>query len=176
VRKLLNKPWFVALLAIAALVFVGQAFLPRRTVASATSPAPSNDVVADAEGNASGATPSPASLPEALKALPIPAVLRDPFALPAKPVEVVAVETPAEPDFVDTVHLTAVWSQEGATLALINGHIFQPGDKLGRLKIESANADGIWLTHWKGRDFVSVGGSFSLNTPAASGATDVSSL
>ena len=95
----------------------------------------------------------------------IPGPFRDPFAMGVKD-DPAAVEKAPEPDVVDTVHLSAIWTQGGRTLVVINDRICQDGDKIGRLRIESATRDGVWLSHWKGRNFVSIGGDFSLTTPA----------
>lgn len=102
---------------------------------------------------------------EALEALVIPVKARDPFAARPRP-EVVAAP-PAEPDLVDRLHLSAIWTQANATLVLINERICAPGDEIGRLKIESATQEGVWVSHWKGRDFVALGAEFVLNTPAS---------
>ena len=66
--------------------------------------------------------------------------------------------------------------REGATYAVINDTIVRPGDAIGRLKIESATTDGVWLVHWKGRDHLELGRDFTLHTPAASPAALASSL
>jgi hypothetical protein len=165
-RKLINNPWFVAGLALCAVVLIGRAVLPaahaRMTgggfaVPEATS-APSGGEIAG--------VPAPVSVSDALRALPIAAHPRDPFAPKTKPTEIqVAKITP--PDLVDKVHLSALWTQDGATLALINDQICQAGDEVGRIKIESTTRDGVWVTHWKGRDFIALGGDFTLSTPAA---------
>ena len=160
-RKLLNKPWFVIVVAVGALALVahvifsnGQKFglpsfgaAPAEVVASEDSPnAQVNSSVAASVAN-----------------MRIPGPFRDPFAVQVKEE---AVEKKVEADVVETVHLSAIWTQNGQTLVLINEQIFQDGDEIGRLKIESATQDGVWLTHWKGRNFISIGGNFTLNTPA----------
>ena len=162
-RKLLNNPWFVAAAALVALLMVGRSVLSATTGSSSPSA-----VVAEIPAPA-GEEPSEMaaiSLPvdEALKALVIPAGSRDPFAARTKP-EAVA-EALAAPDVVDRVHLSAIWTQGNATLVLINERICEAGDEIGRVKIESASQEGVWVTHWEGRDFVSLGAEFVLNTPA----------
>jgi hypothetical protein len=132
------------------------------TPAAVTSSAP-----AESEATAEAETVR-LSVRDALKALTIPkSVLRDPFA-PRVHEEAVtaAAEKPGAPDLVDTLHLSALWTQRGATYSLINDQICQAGDKIGRLKIESATQEGVWVSHWKGRDFISLGGDFILKTPA----------
>ena len=159
-RKLLNNPWFVAGMALAALILVA------RVVWSGGDAAGSGDAgSAVVAGTEAGAEPEgTARLSDAaiLQALPIPRLVRDPFAVRAR---IVAVEHPAEPDRVDSVHLSAIWTQDGQTLVVINDRICQGGDEIGRLKIESATREGVWLTHWRGRDFLSLGGDFTLKTP-----------
>lgn len=167
-KKLLNKPWFVAVLALAALAFVGNAvFQGTRQPAYGSGAPAGSSASAEGEVAAEGET---ARLPvrDALKALVIPkTVSRDPFAPRAKEeTATAAAEKPAVPDLVDTMHLSALWTQSGATYTLINDRICQVGDKIGRLKIESATQEGVWISHWKGRDFVSLGGDFTLKTPA----------
>jgi hypothetical protein len=158
-KKLLNKPWFVATLALIALSLMGRSVLPRlqMTGQSALAPAP-------AEMEPVAAPNAPPSIEAALHDLTVPATLRDPFAARVHP-EAASAE-PVVPDSVDTVLLSALWTQDGETLALINGRILQPGDEIGRLKIESASQEGVWVAHWKGRDFISLGGTFTLKTPA----------
>ena len=159
-KKLLNKPWFVATLALIALSLVGRSVLPRLQLTASSAPAPSS-----AENEPAAAPDAPPSIEAALQSLAVPAALRDPFAPRARPQAASA--EPVAPDSVDTVLLSALWTQDGETLALINGRILQPGDEIGRLKIESASQEGVWVAHWKGRDFISLGGTFTLNTPAS---------
>ena len=167
-KKLLNNPWFVAVLAFAALAFVGNAVYQATrkpaygsgVSASAESPAPAEGEVA-VEGER-------LSVRDALKALVIPKTgLRDPFAPRVREeATIVAADKPGAPDFVDAMHLSALWTQSGATFTLINDRICQVGDQIGRLKIESATQEGVWVSHWKGRNFISLGGDFVLKTPA----------
>lgn len=170
-RKLLNKPWFVALLALAAVAFVWNALRPKTLVgtavaaASPTTAAP-EPVAEDSSAAASVSSPGN-SIEEALKAVASTVKARDPFAVRVKASapESTAEETKA-PDLVDTVRLSAIWTQEGRTYLLINGQIHEVGDELSRVRIESATTDGVWLAHWKGRDFLALGADFTLVTPA----------
>ena len=162
-RRLLNNPWVVAALAVAAIAFVGFSLVPTTKVPS---------FVATAEPEAQAVTELPTSdtphvsAQDALKQLPRATVTRDPFATHATTELVQEVEQKQEPDFVDTVHLSGIWTQNGATFVLINEHVRCVGESVGRLQIESASQDGIWLTHWKGRSFLELGKSFVLKTPA----------
>ena len=113
---------------------------------------------------------APVTIDSVLKELSSTAAARDPFGVPAK-AEAPAAAKPEQPDLVDTVHLSAIWTQGGETLVLINDTILSAGDDIGRIKVETATQDGVWLTHWKGRDFVALGGSFTLTTPARQAAT-----
>lgn len=158
-RKLLNSPWFVAVLALAALLFVGRAVF-----STPSSPAPGAPVMESTDE-----TPSPAgedgaegaprlSLAGALKTLVIPAAARDPFALPVRtdaadpePGSVVMVEV------VDRLRLSAIWVQGPAVFLLLNGRICQPGDTIDRFTVETAAIDGAWIGHLGGRSFLPVG-------------------
>lgn len=164
-RNILKKPWFAGVLAVVACGFVVQSLLPERRF----SPAPV--VVSAAAPEVEAANPEandtpPVSVADALKALSIGPTTRDPFAprVKARPGPLMA-DKP-EPDIVEIVRLSALWSQGGETLALLNGRIAKVGDEIGRLTIESATQDGVWLTHWKGRDFLALGAEFTLTTPA----------
>jgi hypothetical protein len=167
VRKLLNKPWFVATLAAAALLLAARSLLFQHAPeAGADGGVAPTDVAAAAPDSAApiaaAAQPAP-SIEVALNALAISRAPRDPFAVPAGPAIVAGIPVA---DFIDRAHLSAVWTQNGATLVLINDVIHQAGDVIGRLTIESATQEGVWITHWKGRDFLPLGGTFTLNTPA----------
>lgn len=176
-RKLFNNPWFVAALALGALAFVGQSFLPKRNIAGSVGVAPVNSAEIEV---AETSQPIPESLApqsgDELAALTLAPIKRDPFAPSAKSAATLAATEKARPDQVETVHLSALWSQDGVTYVLLNGSIHQSGDEIGRLKIETASADGVWLAHWKGRDHLELGDDFTLRTPASGPVTLVSSL
>jgi len=164
-RKWLNNPWFVTAMSVLA---IGLAWSSLRPTNSGRRPAAVSyaDPVATAEEQPQpdGATAN-VSPDEALKQLVAPKTSRDPFA--ARTVQTAAVvETIEQPDSVDTAHLSAVWNQSGSTLLLVNDRMSKVGDTFGRLTIESATQNGIWLSHWKGRDFLAVGKNFVLRTPA----------
>ncbi len=171
-RKLLNKPWFVAVVAVVALAFVARATFSGGTRFGLGGTAAAAPAGADSEQTPEEA--SRANLFEVVRNLQLPAPIKDPFAIHIKVDP--AADKVEVPDAVESVHLSAIWSQGGKTLVLINDRIFQKGDEIGRLKIESANEDGVWLTHWKGRDFVRVGGNFTLNTPVRKSARATSTL
>jgi hypothetical protein len=170
-RKLLNKPWFAAVLAVAAIALVGMQFLPNGHKFKIRGLASSEESIDSAV--AADAQPQDTAWSRINK-IQVPANLRDPFAVKIKINEIV--EKAPEPDVVDTVHLSAIWLQDGHALALINDHICEAGDQIGRMKLESASQDGIWLSHWRGRNFVKLGGDFTLNTPAKQLARALGSL
>lgn len=167
-RKLLNKPWFVIAMSLLAVVLAWSSLRPTESSSSGQTAAISTEPVdTAADQPLPGGIPASATPAEVLKHLIVTKAPRDPFASrnvqsatpTAEPVEQL-------PDLLDTVRLTGVWTQNGATLLLINDRIAKIGETIGRLKIESASQDGIWLTHWRGRDFLEVGKSFVLKTPA----------
>ena len=164
-RKWLNNPWFVTAMSVLA---VGLAWSSLRPPASNRHPAAASyaePIAPASEQTQPDSVTASASPDEVLKQLVAPKTSRDPFA--ARAVQTAAVvETVELPDSVDTAHLSAVWSQNGATLLLVNDRMSKVGDTFGRLMIESATQNGIWLTHWKGRDFIAVGKTFVLKTPA----------
>ena len=159
-RKLLNKPWFVGLVALGALLLVVHSIFPE--VLKPGSGGVGAEIPTE-EGSTTANAAESLAAGTAVKSLSVPSHVRDPFSVRAK-TETIS-ETP-EPDLVDTVHLSAIWTQDGQTLVLINNRICQGGEEIGRFKIESATPEGVWLTHWNGRDFLAVGGKFTLNTPA----------
>jgi hypothetical protein len=164
-RKWLNNPWFVTAMSALAVGLAWSSLRPadsgrRPAAASYTEPIAPTDEQPQSDAVTSSATPD-----EVSKQLVAPKTARDPFA--ARTVQTAAVvETVVLPDSVDTAHLSAVWKQNGATLLLVNDRMSKVGDTFGRLTIESATQNGIWISHWKGRDFLAVGKSFVLKTPA----------
>ncbi len=107
-RKLLNKPWFVALLAIGALAAVAWQVMPRRfhsdVAAAPAAEAPADDGTSDS--TVSGPTNSPERIFVALKEIASMRPVRDPFAGRSRVTAAQAVEK-AEPDIVESVHDSA---------------------------------------------------------------------
>jgi hypothetical protein len=182
-RKLLRKPWFVTVLSISAVVLCtwslqdqlgGSSRAPRRAVTDvpAADPATLADRAPedDAGETDPGSVPAATTVTQTLSAIVYPEKIPDPFS--RRDAQVVAApegtdeEAAPLPDIEETVRLTAVWTQGAARLAVINNRILQVGDVIGRLKVDEVNVDGVWMTHWKGRDFVPFGGAFTLVTPA----------
>jgi hypothetical protein len=96
---------------------------------------------------------------------------RDPF---APRVRVATGSAPAERTELDTLRLSAIWTQGPDTFVVINGRIHQAGDEFAKFKIESANQDGVWISHGKGRDFLALGVDFTLKTTIAGSAVSAS--
>lgn len=109
---------------------------------------------------------------DALRALVIQEPVRDPLTplRESRDSAATVIETVRGPDVEESLTLTAIWEQGSVLLLVINNHIHEVGDRIGRLTIESADLEGVWLKHWKGRDFLPFGGEFTLVTPAATSA------
>ncbi len=153
-RQWLHNPWIVAGLVAAALILGTRSYF---SDAGALVPAPGGtDAALAAPESALALAPVPAELVRA------PALPRDPFAARPRP--------SSAPDLQESVHLSALWTENGSTLALINGQIVSPGQSFGGVRLESASEDGVWLSHAKGRDFLAVGQTFTLRTPARAAA------
>lgn len=166
-RKLLNKPWFVALLAFSAVGFV--AYSLKSQLGGYGGSGSSEEPIADIDQNSDAADGSPVSLSieQTLRDLVLSGTSRDPFRPRARPEAApVVIPEKAGPDAVDTVRLTALWSQGGVTYLLVNDHIMKTGDQIGHVTLDTVTADGVWLTHWKGRSFLNIGDTFTLTTPA----------
>lgn len=172
-KKLLNKPWVVALLALAAIALVAHSLIdrsPRPRPRAQAAPVAQDDAGLTDESSSLEQVRA-GTLAEALAGLTLPEQLPDPFApRRLRAVEVAGEARETGPDQTDTVHLSAIWEQDGAAYILLNGKICRAGDTLGRLTVDSIERGGVWLTHWKGRDFVPLGQDFTLITPAAAAA------
>lgn len=152
-RRLLNKPWLVATLALAAVALIGvQSFslAGARPVAMPEDTAELETVMdADTQGRNAAlfalfSTYSPADH------------LRDPFMVPVKPARDL-VRAEAAPLPMEAFRLSAVWVQGTSALAVLNNRICSPGETVGQLTLESVNATGAWVVHARGREFVHVG-------------------
>lgn len=168
-RKLFNNRWFVTAMALIAIALGWSSLRTSdnrsKTISSADTAEPVA-VFTPTERPSPGTELATTSNQDTLRQLIIKKTSRDPFA--SRNIEPAATTETIEqlPDLQDTVHLTGIWTQNGATLLLLNERITQIGDTIGRLTIESATQDGVWITHWKGRDFLTVGQVFVLKTPA----------
>jgi hypothetical protein len=175
---LLNKPWFVAALGLSAILLVLIQLWPELGSRFGRGPAVADvDAAVDpsSAGPAADAPSASSAVEAALAELPAPANSRDPFA--GRPGALTKLDpgTAAAPakDSVATFHLSALWTEHESTLALINGRICQLGDTVGRLRVAAANQDGVWVTHGADRDFIPLGGDFTLHSSAAPAATAV---
>jgi hypothetical protein len=176
-RKLLKQPWFVAALALTAIVLCTLSLREQLGGGGFSGPVATTDIEStndDGSGEESTAPAidgSPRSIAAVLAALEFPTTIPDPFS--RRGINVVAGEpvpeaAPVLPDEKDTILLTAVWQQGGDHLALVNNRIVRAGEKVGRITIDEITVDGIWVSHWKGRNFVTFGSEFTLLTPAGS--------
>lgn len=169
-RKLLNNPWMVTALALLAVACVSLSLWPKRDRGVEVAALESDTVTLESsevatEQLAVGDTAN-LSIERALKEIALTAVVADPFARQAKYVAEGVAQRVLAPDLIETLKVSAIWTQDGQTLLLINGQIHQAGDQIARITIESASQDGVWLAHWKGRDFLTLGTDFTLVTPA----------
>src|SRR3954462_13829676 len=113
-RKLLNKPWFVALAALVALAVVAPSvFWGGTRFGLGGGP---DAAAAGAEGEPSTEEASRANLFAVVRNLQLPGPIRDPFAIRVKVDP--TIEKTVVPDAVDSVHLSAVWTQDGQTLVV----------------------------------------------------------
>ncbi len=99
-----------------------------------------------------------------LRELPVARLDRDPFA--PRPGARLANPAARQPELLESIHLSALWTEHDASLALINDQIRGPGETVGHLRIASVSQDGVWVTHGAARDFIPLGGNFTLRTPA----------
>lgn len=177
-RKLLNNPLVVSLLAVAAVLFVALSLVgggkqPRFT------PETDSHTVESFEDDSGDAPPAPvasfASIREQVLAISVAGNLPDPFVMRSAPLADRGADAASpEPALErETIHLSGIWSQGESTLLLINEHIREPGDVVGRITIESADMEGAWVVHASGREFLPLGSSFTLVTSTGSSrATD----
>jgi hypothetical protein len=165
-RKYLNNPWIVTALALGAVAFVWNSLRPARVVhAVQTVEAAGPTAEETSSGESAPSEVAAMSIEQALKAVALTTLPGDPFAPRNKTDSLNLHPEPAVPDFVDTVKLSAIWTQEGRTYVVINDTIHEAGDAISRITIESATQHGVWVAHWKGRDFVALGDDFTLVTP-----------
>lgn len=161
--SLLNKPWFVAGLGVTALVLSGRALLPPADGRPPGSDGAEVPAAAAAAPLAEVAPPSPAAIEQVLQLVATHTkTLRDPFA--PRAAREPTPSTPAEQR--ETIQLSGVWVQGGTALGVVNDRICRPGEMVGGATIDEITAEGIWLTHPQGRDFVAVGRSVTFAAPS----------
>jgi hypothetical protein len=163
-KRLLNNPWFSASLAVFAIFLVTWRLWPssgRFATAASASDASGAQAADSAPAEPAPDAPSAAAL---LRELPVPQLARDPFA--PRPGARLAAAAARRPEVVESIHVSALWTEHEASLALINDQIRGPGEAVGHLRIASVSQDGVWVTHGAARDFIPLGGNFTLRTPA----------
>ena len=181
-RKLLNNPAFVTVLALVALGFVGWSVLsgskPPASVVPDDGMPVADSTAAETPAETApeeGEGPARLSLAAALKALVIPATLRDPFALPAKPVQVRQDQSGGPlVEVVERLRLSAIWVQGPAVYLLLNGQICQPGEAVDRFTVETASVEGAWIRHAGDRSFLPVGQELVVRTSVPGPASPLS--
>jgi hypothetical protein len=164
-KRLLNNPWFSASLAVCAICLVAWRLWPDigRFAAGSSPAGPSGAQPSDPAPADPG--PTAWSAEALLRDLPAPALTRDPFA--PRPGARRTAPIARGPETVESIHVSALWTEHEASLALINDQIRGPGETVGHLRIASVSQDGVWVTHGAARDFIPLGGDFTLRTPAA---------
>ena len=161
-KKLLRNPWFAAALAVLAILLVGKNLLGNTLGTVMWAAPPANDSVTADPSQAPLKTAEPAK--RILERLSLRIPPRDPFSDSSRPVK--GPEPVAAPEVVDHVHLSALWSQHGHTMALINGQIHQSGERVGRIQIAELNQDGALVDDGTGRTLIPLGGDFASRPPA----------
>lgn len=174
-KKLLNKPWFVAVMAVIAIAFAANAVMEQRKgpryAAYDDSYEDSGyyEEYEDTSDQPESEPSDPSSIRRALEALVTTS--KD---LPSNPfdndsAEIIAMIESSEPESEEmAIHLSAIWAQGDQVLVLINNHIHTAGDRVGDLTIDATTINGIWVTHPNGRDFISIGKTFTWIIPAQS--------
>jgi len=152
-RRLLNKPWLVTTLALAAVALIGaQTF----DLTSARPTAPAEATVEPEPVLDAGEQANHAALLALFSTYSPGDHLRDPFTLPRKPLRG-PVPAEAAPPPMEAFRLSAVWVQGTSVLAVLNNRICSPGEHVGQLMLESVIPTGAWVVHAHGREFVPVG-------------------
>ncbi|HEY3755884.1 MAG TPA: hypothetical protein VGL42_07020 [Opitutaceae bacterium] len=155
-RKYLNNPWFVAVLAVSALAVAAHAFMAGADQASPA--AAVAETVADPVAASAAlpvAAPAPQATVEAALSAPLPASqVPDPFG----PSTSALAEHKSAP-----LRLAALWTENGRTLGILNGKIVQAGDRVGTVTVVEASSNGLVLEDDERRGTLAVGDAW---TPA----------
>jgi hypothetical protein len=166
-KKALNNPWVAGGLVLLAIVTITGTL--RDGAGGASRPAlrgvdPVLSDLHESEEDEAGKVHdlTPAAVRRLVLALEVPSELPDPFA--SRRARAAVAEETREYVETDRFRLAAVWNQGGGIYLLVNDRVVRPGDRFGRVVVESADLDGAWLTHANGRDFVALGGEFTLVT------------
>ncbi len=170
-RKILNNPKVVAVLALGAAGAVGFTVWSetRPTTYARVTPAAAAGAgypEADSTAGAAGDAAAPLDRDWAALTALLQKPARDPFVLRRPVVQDVSAAAEDLPDLEEAVLVSAIWTQAGRSLALVNGRIQAEGDRVGRVSISRITRDGVHVSHWRGEDLLTVGQPFVLKTPA----------
>ena len=153
----------MALLCLAAPVLIGRSLLRRdEAVPSSTPGLAAPELAVPVTAAVPVDEKASAALAEALRLPAAPADHRDPFGARPSTQNLMALS------------LSAIWTERGATLVVLNDRILRAGDAIGRWQIESATNEGVWISHGQARHFLALGETISVNladappAPAAS--------
>jgi len=176
--KLLRHPVVVMLLAVLALALVLKNFVwpfmgraPRSPLqpSAATTPASAQSKAAPEEQPLleSRAQPRPARttdvdlvLLQANSGRWAESPRHDPFQIRRSPA--LSSTTQIGPPAMELLKLSAVWRQTGSTLAVINDHVVSIGDAILQFRIQTIEADRVWVEGPNGREQV----AFKFGSPA----------
>ncbi len=161
-KKLLNNPVAVGLLALTALVTGFWPQIKANLAARNHRPPPAAPAPGEAAALEAAVGPGDAgSLSRQLRQIfeknTFAPSGRDPFTFHEE--KVVAVAAPEAPAARETlsIQLAAIWMQEGASLALLNHQIAITGDKVGFIQVAEISPDGVWLLQTGTRVFLHLG-------------------
>jgi hypothetical protein len=187
--KLLRNPIVVAVLVVAAVALVGNSLLPVLRRGSPAAPAPSAAPKPAAVKPAVAAAPAKKETVEIPPAAPpaagpvskvdwalvqtnalrwVEAPRRDPFQVRDWPGHFTGTNPPAS----DFLTLNGIWRQTGSTLAVINSSVVGEGDDILQFKIQSIEADRVWVYGPAGVEFVSFKSIGSEDATTEPGATE----
>jgi len=174
-RKLLNKPWFVAVMALIAIALVASSVMrpdkDSRHVADNPDDVYGSFTYTDQYDEPSDELePCGTDISAVRRALA--AMVTTDEEIPSDPFDDDSAELVAEAGSGDSsptrmdVYLSAIWAQGDQTFVLVNNLICVAGDTLGDLTIESTSIEGIWVAYPDGHDFIPLGRKFTWMIPA----------
>lgn len=166
-RKLLNKPWFVGLLASLAVGLVAYEGLGFRASAASVRHAVTVEDVDSTETSEKRAENAPENL--AAIDMFVAAGSRDPFAGRLNPGGTSEKSVESTPATMQTLKLAAVWLQGAESFVAINAQICRVGDAVSGISIESVTREGAWLQLPSGRQFLPVGREVTFAAPPKRG-------
>jgi hypothetical protein len=166
-RKLLNKPWVVGLLASFAIGLVAYEGLGLRASAASVRPAVAVEEVDSSEKpekQGENATENLAAVD-----MFVAAGSRDPFAARPNPAGMSDKSVESIPATMQTLKLAAIWLQGADSYVAINAQICRVGDAISGASIESVTREGAWLQLPSGRQFLPVGREVTFAAPPKRG-------